>query len=42
MTFSHIKLSRDELYEKVWAQPVSVVAKENGISDVEPARTWSQ
>lgn len=34
MTFSNIKLSRDELYEKVWAQPVSVVAKEYGISDV--------
>lgn len=34
MTFSNIKLSRDELYEKVWAQPVSVVAKVYGISDV--------
>jgi hypothetical protein len=34
MSFSNIKLSRDELYEKVWAQPVSVVAKEYGISDV--------
>jgi len=34
MSFSNIKLSRDELYRKVWEQPVSVVAKEYGISDV--------
>jgi hypothetical protein len=34
MTFANIKLSRDELYQKVWSQPVSVVAKAYGISDV--------
>jgi hypothetical protein len=34
MNFSNIKLSRDDLYKKVWEQPVSVVAKEYGISDV--------
>lgn len=32
MSFSKITLSRDDLYKKVWAQPVSVVAKQFGIS----------
>jgi hypothetical protein len=29
-----IRLTRKELYDKVWAQPVHTLAKEYGISDV--------
>ena len=34
MTLHPIKLTRKELYEKVWSQPVHTLAKEYGISDV--------
>ena len=34
MTPHPIKLTRKELYEKVWSQPIRTLAKEYGISDV--------
>lgn len=34
MALAGIRAPRDELYRKVWERPVSVVAKEYGISDV--------
>src|SRR5690349_8312476 len=34
MAYERILVSRDELYARVWAQPVSAVAKSYGISDV--------
>lgn len=34
MSYNEICVNREELYQKVWSQPVSQVAKEYGISDV--------
>src|SRR4029450_4509887 len=34
MTSRPIRLTRKELYDKVWSQPVHTLAKEYGISDV--------
>ena len=34
MTQTRIRLTRAELYEKVWATPVRTLAKEFGMSDV--------
>lgn len=38
MVHAEVKLSREELYRQVWDQPVSVVAKTYGMSDVSLAK----
>jgi hypothetical protein len=35
MTQQPVKLTRKELYEKVWSQPIRTLAKEYGISDAD-------
>jgi len=37
-----ITLTRKELYEKVWSQPVHTLAKEYGISDVGLKKTYKR
>ena len=34
MSNPSVQLTREQLYEKVWSQPISILAKEWGISDV--------
>jgi len=34
MNTRHIKLSREELFDEVWTDPISTLAKKYGLSDV--------
>ncbi|MCC6207515.1 MAG: hypothetical protein IT488_05125 [Gammaproteobacteria bacterium] len=42
MTYERIQISRQELYEEIWSEPVATVAKRYGISDVGLAKLCSR
>jgi hypothetical protein len=39
VTTNHLSLSREELYARVWATPITKLAAEFGVSDVALAKT---